>query len=369
MNGAFNASSNLHIHHDKLSAMTWTLHPIGQFPTFFSQWDALAQARPGTPFLEAAFLQPAIDTFGNGDELLCLNHTSGQLSAAAIVQRGPKGMWQTFQPSQLPLGAWLSSEGADLVATVDALVATLPGLTLGLGVTQLDPRFHPRPEDSAKVRTQDYIETAWVDIDNTFDIYWEARGKNLRQNTRKQRNRLHAEGTTTRLECITAATDVPKAMADYGALESAGWKTADGTAVHPDNAQGKFYQKMLENFCSLGRGRIYRYWFGDKVVAMDLCICDDTAFVILKTTYDESYKQVSPSTLMRQDEFQQLFEESKFQRIEFYGKVMEWHTRWTLNARGIYHANVYRHALVLGLLNLRATLRANNPSPTETNHD
>jgi len=352
--------------------MTWTLHPVAQFPNFASQWDTLAQARPGTPFLETAFLQPALETFGNGQELLCLHHSNGQLSAAAIVQRGPKGMWQTFQPSQLPLGAWLSNEGVDLVATVNALLAKLPGLTLGLGVTQLDPRFQPRPEDGPKVRTQDYIQTAWVDIEGTFDTYWEARGKNLRQNTRKQRNKLQAEGTASRLECITAAADVPKAIADYGQLESAGWKTADGTAIHPDNAQGKFYQKMLGNFCNLGRGRIYRYWFGDKVVAMDLCICDDTAIVILKTTYDESYKAVSPSTLMRQDEFQQLFEEARFQRIEFYGKVMEWHTRWTLNARAIYHANVYRHALVLSLLNLRAAMRPTTPNPagaTETSHD
>ena len=352
--------------------MTWTLHPIAQLPHFASQWDGLAQERPGAPFLKTSFLQPALDAFGNGDELLGLHQSGGQLSAAVIVQRGPKGMWQTFQPSQLPLGAWLANEGVDLVATGDSLVAKLPGLTLGLGITQIDPHFHTRPKESAKVRTQDYIQTAWVEIEGTFDDYWAERGKNLRQNTRKQRNKLQTEGVITRLECITAATDVPKAIADYGALESAGWKTADGTAIHPDNAQGKFYQAMLENFCSTGYGRIYRYWFDDKVVAMDLCICDETTIVILKTTYDESYRSVSPSTLMRQDEFQQLFEESRFRRIEFYGKVMEWHTRWTLNARDIYHANVYRHALVLGLLNLRSALRSTTHNPAdsnEVNHD
>jgi len=338
--------------------MTWTLYPIAQFAEHAAQWDALVQSSPGTPFLESAFLQPALAIFGTGEETLCLHQTSGQLDAAAIVQRGPKGMWQTFQPSQLPLGAWISAPGVDLATAGAALVADLPGLTLGLGITQLDPRFHTRPADTTTLRTQDYIATAWVDIEGTFDVYWEARGKNLRQNTRKQRNKLQAEGTTTRLECITTAADVAQTMADYGALESAGWKTAEGTAIHPDNAQGKFYQQMLENFCTQGRGRIYRYWFGDKVVAMDLCIQDDTAIIILKTTYDESYKQVSPSTLMRQDEFQQLFDEAKFQRIEFYGKVMEWHTRWTSNSRDIYHANVYRHGLVLGMLNLRNTLLA-----------
>jgi CelD/BcsL family acetyltransferase involved in cellulose biosynthesis len=337
--------------------MTWTIHPIAEFASFSRQWDALVQSRPGTPFLESAFLQPLVDIFGSGNERLCLRIVAGQLSAAAIVQRGKNGMWQTFQPSQLPLGAWVFDAELDLVAGCYELLTQLPVLTLGLGVTQLDVRLQARPADTPKVRTQDYIDTAWVDIEGSFDAYWEARGKNLRQNTRKQRNKLQTEGTETRLECVTAPADVEKAVEDYGRLESAGWKTADGTAIHPDNAQGRFYRKMLENFCTLGRSRIYRYWFGDKLVAMDLCIHDGTAIVILKTTYDESYKTISPSTLMRQDEFQQLFEERNFKRIEFYGKVMEWHTRWTTQSRSIYHATTYRWAW-LKQLHLRRTAPA-----------
>jgi CelD/BcsL family acetyltransferase involved in cellulose biosynthesis len=345
--------------------MTWTVYPIAKFPEFSGQWDALAHSRPGTPFLESAFLQPAIDFFGNNELQLCLQHARGQLCAAAIVQPRGNGMWQTFQPSQLPLGAWISDSCADVAAGFNELMRKLPGLTLGLGITQIDSRMHARPDDGSTVRTQDYTQTAWVNIDTSFETYWEARGKNLKQNTRKQRNKLQAEGTPTRIECVTASENVAQAIEDYGKLESAGWKTADGTAIHPDNVQGKFYTSMLENFSRLGRGRIYRYWFGDKVVAMDLCIHDDTAITILKTTYDESYKVVSPSTLMRQDEFQLLFDEKKFARIEFFGKVMEWHTRWTDNARSLYHTNAYRHSLVLRGLDLRARVRRSAVEPPD----
>ena len=343
--------------------MNWTVHPISKLAEFSGQWDALARSRPGTPFLESAFLQPAIDAFGNSELRLCLKRADGRLQAAAIMQPARKGMWQTFQPSQLPLGAWVSGEDVSLESAGAELLRQLPGLNLGLGITQLDTRFHARPADGGNLRTHDYIQTSWVDIEGSFETYWESRGKNLRQNTRKQRNKLQTEGTNTRIECATAPEDVAKAIEDYGKLESAGWKTADGTAIHPDNAQGRFYTRMLENFCRLGRGRIYRYWFGEKLVSMDLCIHDDTAIVILKTTYDESYKAVSPSTLMRQDEFQLLFEEQKFQRIEFYGKVMEWHTRWTEHARAVYHVNAYRHSLVLRLLDLRASARKSAVQP------
>ena len=338
-------NEQVHAHNaQKEQNMAWTILPFEKFADHAAQWDALVRSRPGTPFLESAFLRPLLEVFGTGSEHLCLLHNNGRLRAAAIMQRGRKAIWQTFQPSQLPLGAWITDGHLDLIAASNSLLRQLPGVTLALGTSQVDPRLQQRPEDTARLRTQDYIATAWVDVDSSFDDYWEARGKNLKQNTRKQRNKLQADGIETRIECITTPELVAKAIADYGQLESAGWKGADGTAITPDNDQGRFYRAMLENYCAQGCGRIYRYWFGDKVVAMDLCIHDDVVLAILKTAYDESYKSVSPSTLMRHDQFQQLFAEQKFRRIEFFGKVMEWHTRWTAQSRTIYHATAYRWA-------------------------
>jgi CelD/BcsL family acetyltransferase involved in cellulose biosynthesis len=121
---------------------------------------------------------------------------------------------------------------------------------------------------------------------------------------------------------------------------------------------------MLENFCALGRGRIYRYRFGDQVVAMDLCIEAGDRIVILKTAYDESYKSISPSTLMRQDEFRELFQEGCLKRIEFYGKVMEWHSRWTDKSRRLFHLTCYRWNLLNALhARYRKLRHGGSPSP------
>lgn len=336
--------------------MVWKTIPIEQFADHAAQWDRLVRRRPGTPFLESAFLKSLLAEFGTGDERLCLLEEEGRLRAAAIMQRDRRAVWQSFQPSQLPLGAWITDGQIELISAIASLLRQLPGITMALGASQIDPRMQQRPEDTATLRTQDYIATAWVDIDGSFEEYWEARGKNLKQNTRKQRNKLQSEGIQTHIECITMPEMVAKAIEDYGVLESAGWKGADGTAIAPGNAQGRFYREMLEKYCAEGRGRIYRYRFDDKVVAMDLCIHDENVLVILKTAYDETYKSVSPSTLMRQEQFQQLFAEKRFRRIEFFGKVMEWHTRWTSQSRTIYHATGYRWAWLKSLHARRAAI-------------
>ena len=322
--------------------MSWTLVPSSRFSEFAAQWDALQKVATDTPFLESAFVAPLLEVFGSGNELLALHHQSGNLDVAAIVKPLGGGRWATFQPSQLPLGAWVQHAGADVTVAARGLMLALPGLPLSLGLSQLDPRLTTPPQSDKVTRLQEYVNTSFIDLGGTFDEYWEGRGKNLRQNTKKQRNRLQAESTTTKLDCVSGAGDVAGALSQYGALESAGWKANTGTAIGADNDQGRFYAAMLKNFCAQGRGRIYRYWFGDRVVAMDLCIDNGPLVVILKTAYDESLKQFSPSVLMRQDEFKAWWEEGRFKRIEFYGKTMEWHTRWTADERSLYHATFYR---------------------------
>ncbi len=325
--------------------MPWQILNADQLAVHATVWDALQSRGPNTPFLETAFLLPLLEVFGSGREKLALYQDAGGLQAAVLLRPLGKGRWETFQPSQLPLGPWVSAApgalGADML---HALLRQMPGVGLGLGLTQMDPRLNPRPEDTATLRMQDYIRTSWVDVDGDFDTYWNARGKNLRQNSRKQRKKLETDGVTLTLDCITDAESVAGALADYGRLESTGWKAGTGTAIHPDNDQGRFYRRMLERFCALGRGRIYRYRFDDQVVAMDLCIDNGPTVVVLKTAYDESHRQVSPSTLMREEQFQAWWQEGRYRRIEFYGKTLEWHTRWTSQERMLYHATLYRWA-------------------------
>jgi hypothetical protein len=76
---------------------------------------------------------------------------------------------------------------------------------------------------------------------------------------------------------------------------------------------------------------------------MDLCVEGGGCIVILKTAYDEALgPQLSPALLMREEATRGLFDAGRFERIEFYGRVMEWHTRWTDEIRTMYHLNGYR---------------------------
>jgi CelD/BcsL family acetyltransferase involved in cellulose biosynthesis len=211
---------------------------------------------------------------------------------------------------------------------------------LKIGITQQDPKIYPRsPIESRRISTQDYVDTASIPVLDSFESYWSARGKNLRHNLKRQRNRLEKEGVNPVLVEINDPSGVEKAITAYGELENAGWKSSQGTAVHVDNSQGRFYCGLMNDFCMNGSGSIYQYYYDAKMVASDICIKQGGTFVILKTTYDETIKTSSPAFLMRQEIFQQLFDHQDVQNIEFYGKAMDWHAKWSEDIRTLYHLN------------------------------
>jgi hypothetical protein len=313
--------------------------------------------------LYAPFIRNLLRDFGTGRERLAVLGDPGTEHALAVVAATRPGVWETFQPSQLPLGAMVLDPAFDGTSVARSLLRRLPGFPLLLALTRQDPRLRARPENAGAVRTLDYIDTGWVAVEGTFDDYWKARSKNLRQNMRTQRSRLKRENVQTTLEQLTHPDEVADAVADFARLESAGWKGIEGSAVRLGTAQGRFYRSVMEDYCRAGRGRIYRYRFNDRVVAVDLCIESDATMVLLKTAYDEGATGVSPASLMREEICRRLFDEGRIRRIEFYGRVMDWTLRWTDRIRTLYHINVYRWHPLAALHERYSTRRARRMLP------
>jgi CelD/BcsL family acetyltransferase involved in cellulose biosynthesis len=330
-------------------------------------WNTLNACRGDLPILTAEAVVAALQTFGTGTERLLVGTANGATVAMFVLEPQAKFRWQTFQPSQLPLGTWVAASDYALTDIVYSLQRGPLGLCLVLSITQVDPLYAPRPDDAANTSSADYIETGWIDVVGNFEDYWNARGKNLRQNMRKQRNKLGTEGVALAMDTWTAVEDMAPAIARYGALESQGWKAAKGTAIHLDNEQGKFYRKLFETAAQRGEAVIYEYRFGDKTVAVNLCVRRASTLVILKTTYDESIQAYSPAFMLSQDAMENLYAAGKTARVEYYGRLMEWHTKWTDQKRTLYHLTAYRWPLVKQVaLARRAKVEATSPQEPAT---
>ena len=322
--------------------LNWDLISIEELGAFANDWDRLNRESANMPFLDCQVIRYACRDFGTGTERLAVCRDGGSVVAASVVTPVRRGVWQTFQPSQVALGIWLQRHDLDLGLLIRTLRHRLPGLRAMLGVTRLDPDFYARPRNSNVLETVDYIETARVTIQSSFDEYWRARGSNLRQNLRKQRNRLARENVAIRLEQIDDPGRISGAVDEYGDLESRGWKGAEGSALHSGNEQGRFFRDAMRYHAEKGEGCAYRYFLGDRLVATDLCVRRDGVLTILKTAFDSTEKALSPSLLMKEHVFRELFSDGRTRRIEFYGRVMDWHRRFSDESRVLYHASDFR---------------------------
>jgi Acetyltransferase (GNAT) domain len=338
-----------------IARISWTNQPaasLQQDADLQREWNRLNALRSDLPFLASPAMIAALKFFGDGSERLLIGRRAGAIVAMLLLVPAGKLRWRTFQPSQIPLGAWVAERELPLLDLTRSLIRGPLGLCLALSITQVDPLFAERGTDDADCKYADYIETAWIDIQGTFEDYWNARGKNLRQNMRKQRAKLLSDGVTTTMRVIRNREAMAEAVAQYGRLESSGWKAEGGTAIHPDNAQGGFYRALLEQAAIPDEAVVYEYLFDDRVVAMNLCLERNGVLVVLKTTYDESIKAFSPAFLLRQDELEELHRTAPVtKRLEYYGRLMEWHTRWTENKRTLYHLTLYRWPLIKKLAN------------------
>ena len=97
----------------------------------------------------------------------------------------------------------------------------------------------------------------------------EGRGTNLRHNLARRRRRMDEQKISLELKIHREPENVKECIGEFGRLESKGWKGKDGTAIHEDNAQGRFYREMLEAFCERGEGVIFQWCLDGKVAASE----------------------------------------------------------------------------------------------------
>jgi hypothetical protein len=344
--------------------MTWSFHTaLDVFHEFRDRWDALNRTQNNHILLDSGFVAGLLQHFGSRDIVLGINEDASS-PAIALLERKASSAWETFQPVCAPLGPILYGTGESAGENLALLMRSLPGYALQLGILQQDP-------DCAGISVVngcdwieklDYIQTARIPLEGTFEEYWAGREGRLRKNNDRLRRRMAEKGLRLDFIVIRDPDDVEAAIGELGRLESKGWKSKEGTAVSVDNAQGRFYRQVLEDFCARGEGVIYQLRIDGHVVATDICVMRGEMLVLLKTAYDEDSSVYSPAFLLREDIMRDLYSGGQVRSYEFYGPLMEYQLRWTRNARTLYHLTCFRHRWVRSARNMAKRIRTHQPT-------
>lgn len=338
--------------------MTWEIHRLhGNLGGWREEWDLLNHhLYKSNPYYDSRFIEPLLYHFGSGQEHLCIHRRSGKIDGMLILVPRRLGTWSSFLPSQAQISAALLNTPDDITSLLKHLGQT----AWRLEILNQDPAFSSLFKITADPRaTWNYhVTTINVEIQGEFHEYWKTRSRNLQKNLRRYLNKANGKFRTVSLIQHHTPPAIAPASGRYGDIESKGWKAKNGTAIHKDNQQGKFYTDMLLNFASKENARIYELHFDGEIVASRLCIESKESLIILKTTYDEDMSEFAPGRLLLYMLLEEEFKKKGVKHVEFYTAATQDQIQWSTGQREIKHLTVYRTHWIKSLTETLKSIKA-----------
>jgi CelD/BcsL family acetyltransferase involved in cellulose biosynthesis len=135
------------------------------------------------------------------------------------------------------------------------------------------------------------------------------------------------------------------ALADFLALEAAGWKGEGGSAIALDPALVRFYGAVARDAAARGALAIRALTLDGRPVAVHLGIVHRGVYHLPKTAYDERMGSVSPGQLLQRE----VLAESEARGLtgfDFLGPDMPWKRDWEPEHAPHDWLYVYRPSLV-----------------------
>lgn len=312
-----------------------------RFAEIANSWDALASNEP-TPFGRHAWFDCWWRSFGADSELaICLAWRGSELAAALPLERRGKvltALANTHSPVFTAVAA--DREALDQVAvaamTVDWRELVVPALPL-------DDRVLTALCDAASTAGRSVvvepaqtspiveIEGSWEDYRDQMKSKWSS----AERKARKMRRDHMAD-----FSFVIAPEDLRERLGRGFRVEASGWKGLAGTAILSRPETSKFYRLVAEVFAATGELRLSEIRLDGKTVAFDLCLLDRGRLYLLKTGYDESYSQLSPGLVLRQQVVQRSFELG-LEAHELLGDMADWKSRFATGARSHVRLRCY----------------------------
>jgi CelD/BcsL family acetyltransferase involved in cellulose biosynthesis len=148
----------------------------------------------------------------------------------------------------------------------------------------------------------------------------------FRANLRRRARRLHEMGAVA-LRRVDGGPGVDDAVDEFLALEAAGWKGEEGTAIALDPALAGFYRRIARDAAARGTLALRALTLDGRAVAFHFGLVQGGIYYLPKTAYDEALGNVSPGQLLQREVLAEC-EARGLSGFDFLGPDMEWKREW-----------------------------------------
>jgi CelD/BcsL family acetyltransferase involved in cellulose biosynthesis len=291
-----------------------------------AEWDALADRVGASPWLRPGFIKAWLDAFSVGELEVVAVRRGSQLSAVIPMLRRRGALiaptnWHT------PQFAPLAEDTAGRAELAEALVAERPRR---LAVSFAPPETVNELRESASAACYRVVErivqsSPFLDVAGDWGAYLRSRGRELRKSVERRRRRLQ-EGGSLALH-VDDGGRLEELLGEGFRVEALGWKGRRGTAILARPETRRFYEDVARWSAARGTLRLAFLRLDGRAFAFQLMLEEGGVAYLVKSGYDEEYRQFGPGQLMAAELMQRAFEIG-LRRVEFLGAANPYKLEW-----------------------------------------
>ncbi|GEO98650.1 GNAT family N-acetyltransferase [Methylobacterium haplocladii] len=294
-----------------------SVRPLGATAPMLEAWRTLGRdSLVENLFFEADFAMAAAEAFGAGIRILSVSDRPPEEPGARLLALWPCRIvrrWGIPLPALMGWTHGFSIFGAPLLARDDAergLRALLDApRCLGLPRRLLMP-YLPLDGPFAALLDRILAETGqrradfWAHERGFLDVsgskasaresYLAAHVSPRKMSQLARCLRRMSAGGAVEYQIVRDPADLADALADYVALEAAGWKGRAGTAIGQRPAEAEFLSRLIASYGANGRVRFDRLRRDGCSLASSLALESASTFWFLKISHDETEAKNSP---------------------------------------------------------------------------
>lgn len=179
----------------------------------------------------------------------------------------------------------------------------------------------------------------WIRVTGTWDSYLATRTAHTRSELRRKRRKIEKAGhvafsvASTPDECETALHDIMD-------IERNSWKEQEGTSFNNEPGAGPFYTAVARDAAASGALRLYVLYLDGKPVAHIHGVVYKNDYLAIKTSYNESYRELSPGSVLFEYALRDAFERG-FASFDLLGVEARWKNELATDLRARSTACVF----------------------------
>jgi CelD/BcsL family acetyltransferase involved in cellulose biosynthesis len=158
---------------------------------------------------------------------------------------------------------------------------------------------------------------------------------------RRRRRRLEEQGKI-HMECVTGSAHLQERVEESFAMEESGWKGRQGTAAGQSQSARGFYSELARSAALRHHLSFYFLKLNGNAVAFQYGLTRDGVYSMLRSSYDESLKQLSPGHLLLEEVLKDCCSRG-LRELDFLGCDLDWKLEWSKLVRAHHWLFIFRN--------------------------